>query len=157
MEWSGGGKLLNIDYLTLLFYNMGDNIWLMSHDGLRSELMKVITQNQELKDEKSTHPNSFSRWSIIIASLIFSFSAYTMLHLYSIVHWKIILNGGTPLEDKTKECAFMLLGTLMWLRLIFVVLAVIYAVLSYTQGLRLGSIIASIFAVLAILTIFIMM
>ena len=119
--------------------------------------MEEIAPNQELTKKTTTHSNSFPRWSIIFASLLFSFSAYMMLHLYGIVHWKIMLNGGTPLQDRFKEDVYILLNVLMWLRLIFATLAVIYAGLLYTQGLKLGTIIASFFAGLAIISIFIMM
>ena len=111
----------------------------------------------EKTNKRLAHSNSFSKWSIIIASLVFSFSAYTMLYLYGIVHWKIMLNGGILRDETLQEHVYSLLNLLLWLRLIFVALAVFYAGLSYTQGLRLGSVIASIFAGLAIITVFIMM
>ncbi|MHC4374577.1 MAG: hypothetical protein ACYSTO_10470, partial [Planctomycetota bacterium] len=77
---------------------------------------------------------SHVKWSTIIASLIFSFSTYAMLSLYSIVHWKIMLHNGTPPDDTLKNHVYMLLDILMWLRIIFAVLAAVYAWLSFVQG-----------------------
>jgi hypothetical protein len=68
-----------------------------------------------------------------------------------------MLLGGTPSNEKFDEYVFMVLGTLMCLRLIFAALAVIYAGLSFIQGPKFLSVTASIFAAIALLTIFIMM
>ena len=121
------------------------------------ELMEEIVQNQKLKQKIPTHPNSFSRWSIIIASLVFSFSAYMMLQLYGIVHWKIMLNNGIPRDDTILEHVYPLLNVLARLRFMFVVLAVVYSGLSYVHGPKWAAVLTSIFAGLAIMTIFIIM
>ena len=120
-------------------------------------LMNELQHNQKLKDNIFTSPTSLSRWSIIVASLIFSFSAYAMVSLYGIVHWRIMLNSGIPRDAILLEHVYPLLTILACLRFTFAILAVIYAGLSYVQGPKLAAVIASAFAGFAIMTVFIVM
>ena len=68
--------------------------------------MKELSHNQKDTDNKLKHSKSFLRWSTLAASFVFSFSAYVMLNLYGIVHWKIMLLDGDPPGDKFKEHVF---------------------------------------------------
>ena len=119
--------------------------------------MKELSHNQEDMDNKLKHSKSLLRWPIIAASLVFSFSAYAMVNLYSIVHWQIMLHNGTLPDERFRNHVYVLLNGLMCLRLTFAILAAVYAGLSFVQGPKVAAFIASFFATLALLTIFIVM
>ena len=102
-------------------------------------------------------PNSLSRWSTMAASLIFSLSEYVMLSLYATVHWKIMFNSTISDDKILLEHTYSVLDMLRWLRIIFAVLAIVYASILYESGSKLLAVIASFFAVLAIMTVFVVM
>jgi hypothetical protein len=70
-----------------------------------------------------------ARWSLAVASILFSAAAFEMLVLYSIVHWEIMFRGS--LDGKgPPDAVFTVLGHLWWLRAAFAGLAFVWAIWS---------------------------
>lgn len=111
--------------------------------------------NQDTK--VSANSQAPSAWSRILASIAFSFATFVMLHLYGLVHWKIMLDKGKPRDEQLLQPVLQLLGVLGWLRVIFAVLALIWALWSFKGRPRLGAMIAFALAIGAILASMIIM
>ena len=96
-------------------------------------------------------------WPSILASIVFSCATYAMLGLYSTVHWQIMLNKGRPRNGDLLEHVYPVLTQLAWLRIIFAVLALTWAIWSFTGRPRSASIAALALAVFAAMTNLIIM
>lgn len=104
----------------------------------------------------SSSDDPASGWPTILASFIFSLSTYAMLCLYGLVHGKIMLDGGMPRKPEIKE-VYPLLTALGRLRIVFAILALIWAVWSLKGRPRWAGVVALAFAAFAVCTIFVMM
>ena len=75
-----------------------------------------------------------------------------MLVLYGIVHWEIMLRK-TPDAPRPPDAVFTVLGHLGWLRIIFALLAFIWAVWSFRTCPKWASLIALAVSLGALITI----
>ncbi len=92
-----------------------------------------------------------SRWSEVVASLVFSAMTFEMLVLYGIVHWDIMFRW-RPEAAQPPNAVFMVLGHLSSLRLVFAVLALVWAVWSFRRAPRLATWVAVGLALAALCT-----
>jgi hypothetical protein len=91
------------------------------------------------------------RLSEVVASFIFSVATFEMLVVYGIVHWNIMFRY-TPDMSEPPEAVFTVLGHLSMLRLVFSVLALVWAVWSFRGAPRWAAWTALGFAVVALLS-----
>ena len=78
-----------------------------------------------------------------------------MCYIYGIVHWKIMLNKDVPRNPELLRHVYPLLAQLFYLRIIFAVLAIVWAAWSFRGTPRWGSWVALVLAVFAAMTVFI--
>ena len=95
-------------------------------------------------------------WSLVLASLLFSAATYEMLVLYGVVHWQIMFRVERD-APRPPEAVFAVLGHLGWLRIIFALLAFIWAVWSFRSCPRWASLVALMLSIAALMTIGIIM
>jgi len=75
-----------------------------------------------------------------------------MLVLYGIVHWQIMFRK-TPDAPRSPEAVMVVLGHLGWLRIIFAMLAFVWAILALRSSPRWAAIIALALSLFALMTI----
>ena len=92
-------------------------------------------------------------WLIVVASIVFSIAAFEMFNLYGIVHWKIMFPQ-TRMGEHPSDAVFSVLDHLGLLRLIFTLLAIIWAIGSFRVCPRWASMIALLLSLAALMAIF---
>ena len=92
----------------------------------------------------------------MFASLLFSAATFEMLVLYGIVHWQIMFRK-TLEAPRPPEAVFLVLGHLAWLRIIFALLAFVWAVWSFRTCPRWVSLMALALSLGALMTIGVVM
>lgn len=86
------------------------------------------------------------------ASLLFSVATYEMFVLYGIVHWQIMFRK-TPDAPRPPEAVLVVLGHLGWLRIIFAILAFVWAIWALRSSPRWAASIALALSLGALMTI----
>jgi len=116
--------------------------------------------------EQSSDPNEIpaarppekatpSAWSRILASLLFSLAAFEMLALYSLVHWRIMFDR-EAYPDGVSAAVCEVLSHLYALRIVFAVLAMVWAVWAYRARPHWEAAVVFALAVGALLSVFLM-
>jgi hypothetical protein len=90
-----------------------------------------------------------TRWSEVVASLVLSAATFEMLVLYGIVHWDIMFRWSSE-TPKPPDAVFTVLNHLGALRLVFAVLAFVWAIWSFHGAPRWAAWLALGFAVVAL-------
>jgi hypothetical protein len=80
-----------------------------------------------------------------------------MLDLYAQLHWGVLMGPDKSIDDESLKQGCIVLSKLHWLRLVLAVLAIVTAVWSFRGRPLWGSVIASVLALLAGMTVFILM
>jgi hypothetical protein len=112
---------------------------------------------QEPENESAiVSPGRRPRWSVVVPSLVFSAATFEMLFLYGIVHWDIMFRWRLETPEPPKA-VFTVMSHLIFLRLAFAALALIWAVRSFCGAPRWAAWIALGFAILALFTNIIVM
>ena len=111
------------------------------------------TSDQSNFEQQTPEPKVDRRsLSSACASLLFSVATYEMFVLYGIVHWQIMFRK-TPDASRPPEAVFVVLGHLGWLRIIFAILAFVWAIWSLRSSPRWAAIIALALSLGALMTI----
>jgi hypothetical protein len=76
-----------------------------------------------------------SGWSEVLASLVLSAATFEMLVLHGIVHWDIMFRW-RPEAPEQRDAVFTVLDHLSVLRLVFAVLALVWAIWSFRRAPR---------------------
>ena len=100
--------------------------------------------------------HGFRSWSLAIASLLFSAATFEMFVLYGIVHWQIMFRTN-PDAQRPPDAVFTVLDHLALLRVVFAVLALVWAVWSFRACPKWAAIIALVVSLVAVATIGIIM
>lgn len=74
-------------------------------------------------------------WSEVLASLVLSAATFEMLVLHGIVHWDILFRW-RPEAPEQREAVFTVLDHLGVLRLVFALLALVWAIWSFRRAPR---------------------
>lgn len=94
-------------------------------------------------------------WSRILASLLFSLAAFEMLGLYGLVHWRIMFDREAYPEG-VSDAVYEVLNHLYALRIVFAVLATVWAIWAYRGRPHWAAAVAFALAVGAMLSVFLM-
>jgi glucan phosphoethanolaminetransferase (alkaline phosphatase superfamily) len=93
----------------------------------------------------------FKSWSLVCASLLFSATTFEMLMLYGIVHWQVMFQTD-PQSPRPPEAVFTVLVHLWYLRIIFALLALVWAIWSFRSCPKWASLIAVVVSLAALTT-----
>ena len=116
----------------------------------------VTTNDNGASDPSGRPRHRFSSWSLVIASLLFSAATFEMLVLYGIVHWQIMFRADLPAE-RPPYAVFTVLGHLFRLRVLFSVLALVWALWSFRACPKWAAITALVVSLVAMMTMAIVM